>query len=149
MLTRLTESETARYGHWAYALAMRGETASYPSYRDGIKTWEDFIRPDDSPDAEALLFRHEGRVCGWIAWYAIPAQRYAATSAFLVETYADDAAREFVAHVRALMTACLNDLKRDGSHHMTFFAEEEAALPILTELGFRRVGAYRAYRKAL
>lgn len=115
MLTRLTESETARYDHWAYALATRGETASYPSYRDGIKTWEDFIRPDDSPDAEALLFRHEGRVYGWIAWYAIPAERYAATSAFLVETYADDAVREFVAHVRAICPGFTLDIGMDAA----------------------------------
>lgn len=50
---------------------------------------------------------------------------------------------------RRLMTACLNDLKSAGASHMTYFEEEDRALPILAELGFVQVGGYRAYRKNL
>lgn len=278
MLTKWTDADVEKYGRWAYGLAMQGKTASYPSYRDGIKTWEDFIRRSEREDEEGLLFRHEGKACGWIEWYALPAENYAATVTFLVEAHAEEAVREFVQHVQArypgctldigmdaenasvctalaqadfrciersvnhtlffadylprpvtadvslmtaadeadfrrlhnypemywnadriladlpnwrvyllrrdgravgalvcrqdpewpevfsvdhdggrfdpdifrtLMTACLNDLKEDGSHRMTFFEEVEDALPILAELGFTRVGEYRAYRKAL
>lgn len=41
---------------------------------------------------------------------------------------------------RALMIACLNDLHAAGYTHLSYFEEEEQALPILTALGFERVG---------
>lgn len=50
---------------------------------------------------------------------------------------------------RSLMTACLNDLHAAQCHHMTYFEEDEDALPILGALGFTRVGRYLAYRKVL
>ena len=50
---------------------------------------------------------------------------------------------------RAMMAACLHDLRAAGYRHMTYFEEEECALPILAELGFQQVGKYLAYRKEL
>ena len=50
---------------------------------------------------------------------------------------------------RAMMAACLNDLRAAGRRYMTYFEEDEYALPILAELGFQRVGRYLAYRKEL
>ena len=50
---------------------------------------------------------------------------------------------------RAMMAACLNDLRAAGRRYMTCFEEDECALPILAELGFQRVGRYLAYRKEL
>ena len=279
MLTRLTEAEFGRYAPWAYDLAMTAEHASYPTWMDGIKTREDFMaRARRSfTDEEVLLFRHDGEVRGWIQWFAIPAENYAMTVSFLVEDHAEEAAREFVAHVaqttpgltldvgldgdnkqavaalescgftllesavnhtiffdryqpvavpedvalmqpgeeadfrrlhnnpdmywnadriladlsnwkvylhrqngaavaalvcraedwpevfsvefageafqpdsyRAMMAACLNDLRAAGRRYMTYFEEDECALPILAELGFERVGRYLAYRKEL
>ena len=279
MLARLTQAEFDRYVPWAYELAMRAECASYPTWRDGIKTREDFMERARRgfADEEVLLFRHEGEVCGWIQWYSIPAENYAMTVTFLVESHAEEAAGEFVAHVarrcpgaaldigldgantqaaaalescgftllekavnhtiffdqyapvagvqgvsllteadeddfrrlhnwpdmywnaeriladlpnwkvylhrrqgeavaalvckdvdwpevfsvdfgggdflpesyRCLMAACLNDLHAGGRHHMTYFEEDECALPILASLGFERVGRYLGYRKEL
>ncbi len=279
MLTRLTEPEFDQYAPWAYALAMTAEYASYPSYRDGIKTREDFMERArrSFTDEEVLLFRHDGEVCGWIQWYAIPEENYAMTVTFLVKDHAEEAALEFVAHVarmhavaaldigldganaqaalalqkcgftllenavnhtlffdqyqpaptpegvnlmtaadeadfrrlhnwpdmywnaeriladlsnwkvylhrqqgaavaalvcragdwpevfsvdfgggeflpesyRAMMAACLNDIHLAGHTHMSYFEEEEHALPILAELGFERVGRYLAYRREL
>lgn len=281
MLTRLTEQEFAHYAPWAYDLAMTAEHSSYPTYRDGIKTREDFMQrarlafTDETE--EILLFRHGGKVRGWIQWYVIPEENYAITASFLVEDYVEEAVAEFAVHVakrmpgatldigmsaeneqavralekggftllessvnhtiffdryqpvtvpegvslmnaedeadfrrlhdypgmywnadriladranwniylyrqddravgvlccmvgdwpevfaieftddvflpeayRSLMAACLNDVHASGSTHMTYFEEEEHALPILAELGFRRVGRYLAYRKEL
>ena len=224
-----------------------------------------------------LIFRHEGRVCGWIQWYALPDARYAQTVTCLITAHHNEATAEFCAHVAAkypgytldigldgandsmahaltetgftlmehsvnhtlffaeyhpgellkgtslmqpgeeedfrrlhnapdmywtaeriladlsqwriylhredgravaalvcsadewpeifavffeddafragiyhsLMTACLNDLLARGCVHMTYFEEDEQALPVLTNLGFRRVGRYAAYRKEL
>lgn len=50
---------------------------------------------------------------------------------------------------RALMAACLNDLRAAGQRYMTYFEEDEYALSILAELGFQQVGQYLAYRKEL
>lgn len=278
MLTRLTDSEFDRYASWAYDLAMSETHGSYPTYRDGIKTREDFMARSRRDDEEVLLFRHEGEVCGWIEWYAIPEENYAITVSFLVEDHAEAAVAEFTAHVEALhpgvtldigmdaaneqcvqalkksgfrllessvnhtiffadyqpkhpaahvslmtsadeadfrrlhnfsdmywnadriladltnwrvylyrrddrpagalccrvqddwpevfsvawegdafqpeiycdlMAACLWDVKASGSDHMTYFEEEEQALPILAELGFTRVGQYLGYRREL
>lgn len=278
MLTRLTEAEFDRYASWAFDLAMTAEHSSYPTYMDGIKTREDFMERGSRDDDEVLLFRHEGEVCGWIHWYAIPEENYAITVHFLVETHAEEAVAEFAAHVdrlhpgatldigmaaenvqvsraleksgftllessvnhtiffadyqpeppvenvslmtaadeadfrrlhnypdmywnaeriladlpnwrvylyrdnerpvgalccrvrddwpevfsidwgegsfqldiyRGLMAACLRDVKAAGSAHMTYFEEEEQALPILASLGFTRVGRYLGYRKVL
>lgn len=279
MLTKLTEPEFEQYAGWAYDLAMTEEHASYPTYRDGIKTREDFMQRARRgfADEELLLFRHDGEVCGWIQWYAIPKENYAMTVTFLVKDHAEEAAQEFADHVarmypaatldigldganvqaaaalqkcgftllenavnhtlffdqyqpvstsagvtlmtaadeadfrrlhnwpdmywnaeriladlpnwkvylhrqqgaamaalvcrtgdwpevfsvdfsggdflpqsyQAMMVACLNDIHLAGHTHMTYFEEEERALPILTKLGFRRVGRYLAYRKEL
>ena len=279
MLTRLTQAEYEQYAPWAYDLAMRAEHASYPTWRDGIKTREAFMERArrSFTDEEALLFRHAGQVCGWIQWYSIPAENYAQTVTFLVEDHVAEAAAEFAAHVaqqlpgatldigvdaanvqvahalegcgftlleravnhtlffhgyqpspapegaarlqpgdeedfrrlhnhltmywnaeriladlpnwnvylyrqsgravgelvcragdwpeifaisfeggtfnrqtyRALMIACLNDIHAAGHEHMTYFEEDEWALPILAELGFTRVGGYLAYRKEM
>lgn len=279
MLTRLTQAEFDHYAPWAYNLAMRPECASYPTWRDGIKTREDFMERAGRAftDEEVLLFRHEGEVCGWIQWFAMPEENYAMTVTFLVESHAAQAVREFAAHVarnapgatldigldganiqaavalercgftllessvnhtvffsryqpaavpesvslmtaadeadfrrlhddpdmywnaeriltdlpnwkvylhrqerqavaalvcrrgewpeifsvdfggeafrpesyRVLMAACLNDIHGEGHKHMTYFEEEEQALPVLEELGFCRVGKYKCYRKEL
>lgn len=281
MLTRLTRADFDRYAPWAYDLAMRPECASYPTWRDGIKTREDFLERAGRAftDEEVLLFRHEGEVCGWIQWYGIPEENYAQTVTFLLASHACEAAAEFTAHVarlmpgatldigldganaraaaalekygftlleksvnhtlllpgwtppavpdavrltqfprdeaafrsvhddqtmywnagriladaarwrnylywqdgraagclccmkdegwpeifaiefengcfspemyRALMAACLRDAKADGCPHLTWFEEDEQALPILAELGFCRVGTYLCYRKEL
>ena len=50
---------------------------------------------------------------------------------------------------RALLTACLNDCKALGCHHMTYFEEDETKLPILAELGCEVVSRYVCYQKVL
>lgn len=68
MLERLTADGLERYAPWAYQLAMSPEHASYPTWRDGVKTREDFMRRAQRGlrDDELLLYRHEGAACGWI-----------------------------------------------------------------------------------
>ncbi len=278
MLTPITEAEFDRYAPWAYDLAMTEAHGSYPTYRDGIKTREEFMARSKRDDEEVLLFRHKSKVCGWIQWYAIPEESYAMTVSFLVEDHAEEAVSEFTEHVamlhpsftldigmdaenaqaslalekcgftllessvnhtiffdhdqpylpsdhvslmtaadeadfrrlhdhtdmywnadriladgphwkvylyrrgdrsegalccrimddwpevfsidwkggafqpdiyRDLMSACLRDVKAAGCTHMTYFEEEEQALPILAALGFKRVGRYLGYRKVL
>ena len=84
MLTRLTEAEFDRYAPWAYSLAMSKAHCSYPTWQDGIKNREDFMaRARRSfTDEEVLLFWHDGKVRGWIQWFAIPKENYAMTVSF-------------------------------------------------------------------
>lgn len=133
MLTRLKEAEFDRYASWAYGLATTAEHASYPSYRDGIKTCEEFMaRARRSfTDEEVLLFRHNGEVCGWIQWYAIPEENYAMTVSFLVKDHAEEAAREFVAHVAQMHPGATLDIGLDGANAQAAAALQKRGFTLL------------------
>ena len=128
MLNRLTEAELPQYAPWAYALATTAEHASYPTYMDGIKTREEFLRRAQRgfEDEEVLLFRHAGEVCGWIQWYALPEDNYAGTVSFLVEARADEAAAEFAAHVARQYPGATLDIGVDGANVLLAHALEQA-----------------------
>lgn len=120
MLTPMTSMELTCLAPWAYGLAMEAAHASYPTYRDGIKTREHFLRAARMALAgdreEALLFAHEGRRCGWIQWYWQPEERYAATSAFLTEDHAAEALAELTARVAAACPGAQLDVGLDGDN---------------------------------
>lgn len=133
MLTRLTETEFDKWTAWAYRLATNEKHASYPTYRDGIKTREDFVERARRGfnDEEVLLFRHDGEVCGWIQWYAIPAENYAQTVSFLVERHVVEATREFVAHVARLHPGALLDIGVDGANQQAAAALQACGFTLL------------------
>ncbi|MBP3636830.1 MAG: hypothetical protein J6K13_04655 [Clostridia bacterium] len=133
MLARLTEAEFDQWAGWAYDLATTPEHASYPSYRDGIKTREDFIQRARRglEDEEILLFRHEGKVCGWIQWYAIPEEHYAQTVSFLVESHAEEAAQTFAAHVAQACPGFTLDIGLDGANAQAAAALEKAGFALM------------------
>lgn len=133
MLTRLTQAEFDRYASWAYGLAMGEEHCSYPTWKDGIKTREDFMQRArrSFTDEEVLLFRHEGEVHGWIQWYADPEESYAMTVSFLVESHAEEAAREFVAHVAQASPGITLDIGLDGANTQAAAALESCGFTLL------------------
>lgn len=49
---------------------------------------------------------------------------------------------------RALMTACLNAARQQGSRYLTYFADREE-MAVMQSLGFRRVSGYRCYEMKL
>lgn len=131
MLTRLTDAEFDCYASWAYELAMSEAHGSYPTYRDGIKTREDFMARSRRDDEEVLLFRHEGEVCGWIEWYAIPEENYAITVSFLVEDHAEAAVAEFAAHVETLYPGVTLDIGMDAANEQCVQALEKSGFCLL------------------
>ena len=95
----------------------------------------------DLPNWRVYLHRQEGAavaalVCRAGDWPEVFSVEFAGGD-FLAESY------------RAMMAACLNDLRAEGIRYMTYFEEDACALPILAELGFQQVGRYLAYRKEL
>lgn len=74
---------------WAWGLATDRSRSSYPTYTDGVKTREDFVRRArealSREDEEILLARQDGRATGWIHWYVLPEERYAGCCSVLTE----------------------------------------------------------------
>lgn len=133
MLTRLTRDELPLYAPWAYSLAMSAAHASYPTWQDGIKTRTDFLDRAQRAftDEEVLLFRHGGRVCGWIQWYAVPEESYAMTVSFLVEDHAQEAAAELAAHVARTAPGVTLDVGLDGANAQAAAALEGCGFVLL------------------
>ena len=102
MLTPVTPETLEAHIDWAYSLALDPARSGYPTYADGIKTREDFIRAArramEGENRELLLFRADGEVCGWIQWFWQPGERYAQTDGFLTGSHTDRALTEFLAH---------------------------------------------------
>lgn len=137
MLTLLTPEEFERYADWAYRLALDLTCSGYPTYADGIKTREGFMKAARAGMAganeEVLLLRAEDEVCGWIQWYWQPEERYAATYSFLTASHTEEALSAFVEHAAE---------KCPGySLHMGFPAENAQAVRWLAGHGFRLLEA--------
>lgn len=102
MLQKLTKAEeTERYLDFAYRLALEPAHSGYPTYADGVKTRQDFIRQTERALREEnqgiLLFEKEGRAAGWIQYYCIPEDHYFSASSFLTKTGTAQALKEFLA----------------------------------------------------
>lgn len=132
MLTPITREELTRYADWAYALALDLTRSGYPTYADGIKTREDFIRAAeegmDGEREEVLLFRMDGEVCGWVQWSWQPEERYAQAYSFLTAAHAGKALEAFVAHASERCPGC--------ALHMGFPADNADAVTWLRDHGF-------------
>lgn len=105
MLKPLSPADFDRFIDWAYELAMDRTRSGYPTYTDGVKTKADFVRREreglERDDEELLLACHDGRITGWIHWYALPAERYAAACAFLTASHTAETLAAFENHVAA------------------------------------------------
>ena len=133
MLSLITREELERHVDWAYSLAMDLTRSGYPTYADGIKTREEFLCAAEQgikrENEEILLFRVDGEVCGWIQWYWLPEDSYAATYSFLTASHTDRALAEFAIHAAS---------KCPGyALHMGFPADNTDAVAWLAEHHFR------------
>lgn len=124
MLVQATPEDVKTYGELAYRLALDPAKSGYPTYADGIKTRADFFRAAEravtDETAELLLFCAEGKVEGWISFYWIPEDRYLQLIGFQI----------------------------NRNMRQALFCED-AERAVLRELGFRCVGQYVLYIKAL
>ncbi len=135
MLTPLEPEEFDRYVDFAYYLALDTTKSGYPTYTDGVKTREDFVerarKAFSRDNEEILLFRHGGRVAGWIHWYILPEDRYIDTCSFCIAEGMRTAIEAFVAFVRRRFPG--NDL------FLGFPKENVEATAALEALGFELI----------
>lgn len=135
MLARMSPEELDRYVDWAYHLALDLTCSGYPTYADGIKTREGFIRAAregmERNNEELLLVRVDGEVCGWIQWSWQAEERYAETYSFLTASHTDEALSAFIAHA--------TERCKGYALHMGFPAGNEKAASWLEGHGFRRL----------
>ena len=79
MLRTCSRAEFEAYSNFAYELAMDPTRSAYPTYRDGIKTMETFLRRSrkafERDAEEMLLFEDDGEVQGLIHYYWLPEDR--------------------------------------------------------------------------
>ena len=132
MLRLCTKGELGQYIDFAFALASDPEKSGYPTYCDGIKTKDMFIRRTYEAFAreteELLLFELDGEVQGLIHYYWIPEDHYLQTCLFLTNKEAEQALSEFLAYVGERFHGC--DL------YLGFPADNLAAVHFLTGHGF-------------
>lgn len=100
MLRKCVQEELASYIDFAYEIALNLEKSAYPTYCDGVKTREDFVKQLEvaftSDTEELLLFEYEGKVEGVIQYYWIPEDNYIGTNCFNINRGAKLAMAEFL-----------------------------------------------------
>lgn len=145
MLVKAVTGDVAKYGDFAYALALRPKKSSYPTCCDGIKTRADFMaaaeRAVSGETSELLLFSLDGTVEGWSCYEWIPSEHYLQLTGFHVNRATERALTELLARLEAEFSGY--------TAYFGFPSENTAALGVLAALGFRCVGEYRLYVKEL
>lgn len=100
MLRVCSEDEFKKYADFAYGLATDPTKSGYPSYSDGIKTKEMFVKRLEeafSRDTEEILiFEQAGVVEGLIHYYFLPSDKYLSTVSFNIGSHIDQALKEFL-----------------------------------------------------
>lgn len=85
MLTKMTEVEWMQYRDFFFELAVDQKHSAYPTYTDGTKTKEDFLREMyrafHREDTEMLLYSKEGVIEGMVSFYALHEDLYIGISA--------------------------------------------------------------------
>ncbi len=161
MLRELTKwEEIEPYLDFAYALALDVTRSGYPTYRDGVKTKEDFCRKArealERENKGVLLFEREGEVLGWVQYFCIPEDNYFSTEVFVTRSHTALALEEFLTFGAARYPQCdiwlgfpaenreaveyleAHGVQRmDTSQHEMFFFEDYELLP--ESRGIRRV----------
>lgn len=132
MLKPLTKDDYKNYLDFAYELALDMTRSGYPTYADGLKTRAEFdgiaARAFERENEEIFLFEDEGRVLGYIHYYALPEDRYAATRAFCTADKTGQAMDELIAYLGA---------KYPGyTMHFGFSDQNTRAVNHLIELGW-------------
>ena len=103
MLRPLTAAREAAALETSWALAQSPATSLYPSFADGIKTREEFLRAASLRNAapgEALAHLSDGEIQGLIRYEALPEGRLLTFSAFAARNPAR-ATAEFLAYAAA------------------------------------------------
>ncbi len=110
MLRILEEDEFDKYIDFAYELATDPAKSGYPSYADGIKTKERFVKRArkafELDEEDILLFEKDDSVKGWIHYCHLEDDNYAGTYAFCIEEGMEEVIDEFTELVQSQYPAC-------------------------------------------
>ena len=118
MLRPLTAAREAAALETSWALAQSPATSLYPSFADGIKTREEFLRAASLRNAapgEALAHLSDGEIQGLIRYEALPEGRLLTFSAFAARNPAR-ATAEFLAYAAARYPAWQVDFGLHGEN---------------------------------
>lgn len=132
MLLPLEPCDFDKYLEFVYTLALDPCKSGYPTYTDGIKTKEDFIKASkkafSSENNKILVFIHQEKVEGWIQYYTIPEYKYISTSTFNIRNCYDEALKEFLVYTE--------NRYKGYELYMGFPSDNTAAVEYLTMQGF-------------
>lgn len=132
MLIKATAEDIEKYADWVYELAMDQSKSGYPTYTDGFKTKEDFLRDareSITGDAqELLLFFHEGNMEGWIEYFWIAEEKYLQLSACNINVATGEALTELL--------SLLGERFKGYSLYFGFPKANVSAVHFLRENGF-------------
>jgi hypothetical protein len=132
MLKKLEEKYFDLYVDFAYNLALDLTKSGYPTYADGVKTKDDFVKAArfafSNENDEILLYEQNGEVLGWIHYYVLQEDRYVGTCSFCIAEGMRDAINEFAAFAKAHFPG--NDL------YLGFSTKNTEAVAALRALGF-------------
>ncbi len=108
MLVQLKKEEFDHYIDFAYQISLDLSKSCYPSYADGIKTKEDFVRIAKESlykrNYEIYLFYYENQLEGWINFYYLPEDKYLACETFSVVNHQEIALEEFMKYLKTKFT---------------------------------------------
>ena len=103
MLRKPSKEEIEVYMDFLYGLATDITKSSYPTFCDGIKTKEDFLRfayeSFDNPNDTILLFEKDGEVLGSVHYYYIKEDNYLSTFSFQSKSDMDIFFEELLKHL--------------------------------------------------
>ena len=132
MLVKPSIEEINTYKEFAYRLSQDLTKSSFPTYLDGIKTKEDFMRIIDrainSDDTEILFYKEDDVVVGWIQYYWIVDDKYLGFEIFNIERNIANAIDEFLAYIKNIFN--------DYQIFFRFPFENTDAISHLNDLGY-------------
>lgn len=132
MLIKPTIEQINSYREFAYNLSQDLSKSSFPTYVDGIKTKEDFMRiidrALDSNDTEILFYQEDDEILGWIQYYWIDEDKYIGIEIFNIERNSKNAIDEFITYI--------NDKFDDYQLCFGFPKENIDVISHLKELGY-------------
>lgn len=100
MLVKATSEDIEKYADRVYELAMDQSKSGYPTYTDGFKTKEDFLkdaRESITGDSqEILLFFREDNMEGWVEYFWIAEEKYLQLSGCNINVATEEALAELL-----------------------------------------------------
>ncbi|MCB9498624.1 MAG: hypothetical protein H6687_01905 [Bacillales bacterium] len=137
MLKEASEKDIENYVDYIYNLSTDMTKSGYPTFADGIKTKDDFIRFSKASfkhkNEKILLYLINDEVKGWIHYYYLEEDKYLTTFSFEAEEKLDEMLNEFYSLMKeefkgytlwiGLSNNCINGIKFLKDHDFSLIEE--------------------------